>query len=123
MNKQENAAQVGGGVFLVGLGMLFLTGWWWPGVMFVCAASILARTMAEGKPLRRATPAFWLIGIGIVFGAPWLVGAIASGFWKFFPLILIGLGLFMLFGGRFRPHVGDYDDKPKNDDEDDVYHV
>ena len=122
MNKHENAAQVGGGVFLVGLGMLFLTNWWWPGIMFVCAATIIARTMAEGKPLHRATGAFWLIALGILFGVPDLIGVMAGSFWKFFPLILIALGLFMVFGGRYRPRVDDYDeDKPKNDD--DIYNV
>lgn len=124
MNKKENASQISGGVFLVGLGMLFLTGWWWPGIMFVIAASIIAGTMAEGKPLSQATGAFWLIGIGVFFGIPGLIGDIAGGFWNLFPLILIGLGLFMFFGGRYRPRVNGYDDKPKNDDnDDDTYHV
>ena len=45
----EKASQIGTGVFFVGLGLLFLSGWWWPGIMFVIAASILARTMAEGE--------------------------------------------------------------------------
>jgi hypothetical protein len=121
-DKRENAAQVSGGVFLIGLGLLFLTGWWWPGIMFVSAASIMARTMAEGKPLSHATGAFWLIGIGVLFGMPGLIGDIANSFWKFFPLILIGLGLFMFFGGRYRPSVDSHEDKRKNDD-DDVYQV
>jgi hypothetical protein len=124
MDKREDAGQISGGVFLVGLGLLFLTGWWWPGIMFVSAASILARTMVEGKPLNRATGAFWLIGIGVLFGMPGLIGGVAGGFWKVFPVILIGLGLFMFFGGRYRPNVDNYDDKPKNDDDDDdVYNV
>lgn len=125
--NRDNASQISGGVFLIGLGMVFLTGWWWPGIMFVVAASILARTMAEGKPLQTATGAFWMIGIGVLFGMPGLLGDIAGGFWQFFPLILIGLGLFMFFGGRFRPDVSNYDDdnmKRKHDeDDDDVYHV
>ena len=122
MDNREHAAQIGGGVFLVGLGLLFLTSWWWPGIMFVIAASILARTMAEGKPLSSATGAFWLIGIGVLFGVPGFIGSIAGTFWKLFPLILIGLGLFMFFGGRYRPRVDNYEDKPKNDD-DDIYNV
>ena len=122
MDKRENAAQVSGGVFLVGIGMLFLTGWWWPGVLFVGAATMIARTLAEGRPLRHAKGAFWMIGFGILFSAPELIGTVASSFWQFFPLILIVIGLFMVFGGRYRPTVDDYDDeKPKNDDDDDVY--
>jgi len=123
-NKNENAAQIGGGVFLVGLGMLFLTGWWWPGIMFVMAASILARTMAEGKPMMSASGALWLIGIGIVFGLPGLVGGIAGSLWQLLPVILIGMGLFMFFGGRYRPKMDKYEDnmKRKNED-DDIYNV
>lgn len=124
-DKNENAGQIGAGVFLVGLGMLFLTEWWWPGIMFVLAASIIARTMAEGKPVNSAKNAFWLIGIGILFGLPGLIGGIAGAFWKLFPLILIGLGLFMFFGGRYRPDIGYEDDnmKRKNDDDDDTINV
>ena len=115
--KRQDAGQISGGVFLVGLGLLFLTGWWWPGIMFVTAASIIARTIAEGNDPKTATGAFWLIGIGVLFGMPNLIGDIAGGFWNIFPLILIGIGLFMFFGGRYRPNVDNYNEKPKNDDE------
>ena len=94
------------GVFFIGLGLLFLSGWWWPGIMFVLAASILARSIALGEKLRDATGAWWLIGIGVVFGMPGLIGDIASSFWEIFPIILIAIGLFMLFGGKWRPHIG-----------------
>ncbi len=112
--KDEKAAQIGTGVFFVGLGALFLSGWWWPGIMFVIAASMLARAMAAGEPWQSATGAFWLIGIGVVFGIPGLIGDIAGAFREVFPLILIGIGLFMLFGGRYRPKIGN---KRKNDDD------
>ncbi len=108
-DKQEKASQIGTGVFFVGLGILFISGWWWPGIMFVIAASILARTMVEGERWQSATGAFWLIGIGLFFGIPGLTGDI----WQVFPLILIGIGLFMLFGCKYRPKVSG---KRKNDD-------
>lgn len=114
MRIEEKASQVGTGVFFIGLGLLFFTGWWWPGIMFVIAASILARTMAAGERWRSATGALWLIGIGVVFGIPGLIGDI----WQLFPLVLIGIGLFMLFGGKYRPDVSG---KRKNDD--DIHHV
>lgn len=118
MHKEEKASQAGTGIFFVGLGLLFFTGWWWPGIMFVIAASMLARTMAAGEHWRSATGALWLIGIGVVFGIPGLIGDITGAFWQFFPLILIAIGLFMLFGGKYRPDVSG---KRKNDD--DVHHV
>jgi hypothetical protein len=112
-DQQEKASQIGAGVWFVGLGFLFISGWWWPGIMFVIAASILARTIAEGECWKSATGAFWLIGIGLFFGIPGLIGDIAGAFWQVFPLILIGIGLFMLFGGKYRPKVSG---KRKNDD-------
>ncbi len=113
MQNEEKASQVGAGVFLLGLGLLFFSGWWWPGIMFVIAASILAQTMAAGKGWASAKGALWLIGIGLIFGLPDLIGDIASAFWQLLPLILIGSGLYMLFGGKCRPAAGG---KRKNDD-------
>ncbi len=114
MQRNEKASQVGTGVFFVGLGLLFFTGWWWPGIMFVIAASMLAGTIAAGESWTAATGALWLIGIGVVFGIPGLIGDIAGAFWQIFPLTLIGMGLFMLFGGKYRPKVSG---KRKNDDD------
>ena len=111
----EKASQVATGVFLIGLGLLFLTGWWWPGIMFVTAASILARAVAAGERLQDASGAWWLIGIGVIFGVPGLIGDIAVSFWRIFPLIMVGMGLFMIFGGKYRPCASK--EKRKNDDE------
>lgn len=111
----EKATQVATGIFFVGLGLLFLTGWWWPGIMFVMAACILARAVAVGERLQDARGAWWLIGIGVIFGMPGLISDIAGTFWQFFPVILVGMGLFMIFGGKYRPCVGK--GKRKNDDD------
>ena len=111
-------SQIGTGVFFVGLGLLFLTGWWWPGIMFVIAASMLVSAQAAGERLQDQTGAWWLIGIGVVFGVPGLIGDVAGAFWDLFPVILIGIGLFMLFGGKYRPNISG---KRKNDD--DIHHV
>ncbi|QPC82742.1 hypothetical protein G4Y79_24170 [Phototrophicus methaneseepsis] len=112
-NKQ-NADQISGGVFLIGLAMLFLTHWWWPGIMFVVGATIIARTIAEGQPWTSATGAFWVIGIGVVFGVPGLIDGIDWG--TIWPIALIVIGLFMLFGGNLRPRLGRYDDDYLDDD-------
>lgn len=114
MNNRQNADQVSGGVFLIGLALLFLTGFWWPGIMFVIGASMIAKTIVQGRPLNHATGAFWVIGIGLVF---WLPGALNISFGNLWPLLLIVLGLFMLFGGQYRPKMDRYEDKPKHDDE------
>ena len=33
MDKQKQASTLSGGIFLIGLGILIITGWWWPGIM------------------------------------------------------------------------------------------
>ena len=82
--------------------------------MFVIAASMMARALAAGERWSSATGALWLLGIGIVFGIPGLIGDLAGAFWQVFPLILVGIGLFMICGGRYRPSVGR---KRKNGDD------
>ena len=57
MENEEKASQASTGVFFVGLGLLFVTGWWWPGIMFVIAASMLARARALGESWSSATGA------------------------------------------------------------------
>ena len=114
MNSQERGNQVGGGIFMVGLGLLFLTRFWWPGIMFVIGASILGRTIAEGRPWQSATSAFIMIGIGVIF---WLPGLSIGALW---PIILIGMGLAMLFGGNMM-NAGNYGGKAKHSPDDEIY--
>jgi len=106
----KRASNIGSGVFLIGLGCLFLTGWWWPGLLFVCAASILTRDMAAGKRPQDALGAWWLIGIGVIFALP------SSGVIRFsqlLPLLLIALGVAMLVQAKRAPHRAG---KRKNDE-------
>lgn len=116
MKRRRDTDQVAGGIFLIGLALLFITGFWWPGIMFVIGASMIGRSLAEGRQWNANTGALWVIGIGLVF---WLPGVLPIGI-SVLPLLLIGLGLFMLFGGRYRPHLQRLDDevydKPKNTD-------
>ncbi|HNP70899.1 MAG TPA: hypothetical protein PKK15_07320 [Kouleothrix sp.] len=84
---------IAGGVFLVGLGMLALTGWWWPGIMLVIGAASAAELARRGQVAAAAATfvGFAAIPVGIALFAainvPWLpVGA----------FVLIALGLISL---------------------------
>ncbi len=126
--RNGKAAQIGNGVFFIGLGLLFLTGWWWPGIIAVIAASILGRSLAGGQCLKNVSGIFWLIGIALVFSIPGLIGSISGALWRWLPLILVGVGLYMLFGGRSWPRAGHRDDekpkhKRKNDEDGDIHQV
>ncbi|MDZ4771219.1 MAG: hypothetical protein SGJ24_19020 [Chloroflexota bacterium] len=122
MNMSERSEQIFGGTFLIGLALLFITGWWFPGIMFVIGAALLARTYAENKPLTENTGALVLLAIGAFFTMgdvfDWLGG------FSLLPLILIGIGVYLLFGDRIRATMGSRttdttiaprDEKPKND--------
>lgn len=119
MVSKERADQIAGGVFLVGLGLLF-TGVldFWPGILFVIGASNIARGMAEGRAWYNVSGGIWMIGLGLVF--------LLNFSW---PVILILIGLSMLFGYSVKDHwrtnrlddtdeeeKAKHDEKRKNDD-------
>jgi hypothetical protein len=97
---KERSDQVFGGVFLIGLAVLFLTSYWWPGIMFVLGIALLARTYAEGQSLTSNLGPWVLIGIGLVFALGRVFAFIGDVNW--WPLLLIALGAYMLFGDRLR---------------------
>lgn len=98
MYSQERANQISGGVFLIGLGLLFTNVLpWWPGIMFVIGASSIAKGLAQGRNWAAMQGGIWMIVIGLIFGLGW-IGSMA------WPLILIAIGASMLFGWNwFRP--------------------
>lgn len=110
MVSKQRADQIAGGVFLVGLGLLF-TGVldFWPGILFVIGISNIARGMAEGRDWHSVPGGLWLIGLGVVF--------LFNFNW---PVLLILLGLTMLVGFSFKSSrmcrsSEDEFEKPKND--------
>ena len=123
--KRRQSWKIGNGIFFVGLGLLFLTGWWWPGIMLVFVVSALGRALAAGKSWQEARGALLLAVIALLFSWPGLMGSLSGAFWRWLPLIFVGLGLYMLFGGRCRSLFGhgDDDEKRKNDNGGDIHQV
>jgi hypothetical protein len=101
---KQRANEISTGTFLIGLAFLFITGNWWPGIMYVIGISSIAQALSEGKAWYAAQGGLWAIGIGLVF---------QFGF--SLPLLLIIIGGSMLLGYRFRPPMFD-EEKAKNDD-------
>jgi hypothetical protein len=117
MYSKERADQVAGGVFLIGLAVLFLTGFWWPGIMFVIGLSAIARGVAEGQDWYNVPGGLSMIGIGLLFwfGFSW-------------PLLLIFIGVSMLFGKSWHNwhKTSASDEKPKREDKrknDEPYYI
>ena len=103
---ESRSDQAAGAIFLIGFGLLFITGWWWPGMLFLIAASQMARAMSEGQHWSTATSALWLAGIGLIFTFHLSWG---------FIWVMIGFGMFAAYMLR----NNDSDAKRKNDGFDD----
>lgn len=117
----KQAEQVTAGVMLVGVGILFLTNSFFPGIFLVVALALVARSLAEGKSWFDNRGALILVALWALFS----FGNVFSWFnFNWWPLLLIALGAYMLFGDRLRsgsaapPRRSDttYSEKPKNDD-------
>src|SRR5690606_30946849 len=117
MYSKERADQVAGGVFLIGLAIVFMTGFWWPGIMFVIGASAIARGVAEGQEWYNVPGGLSMIAIGLLF------------VFKFsWPVILLFIGASMLFGKSWQNwhKTNVADEKPKREDKrknDEPYYI
>ena len=78
-----------GGLLLIGIGVLALTGWWWPGIMAVLGIAIGAGLVFRGRYLAG------LIAAAVFFAIPLLVET-AMPWGIFGPMVLIGGGAVVL---------------------------
>ena len=86
--------QVSGAIFLIGMGVIALLNYWWPGIMFVIGAALIVRAYMTDPRVTNLTPGIIAILIGLLFAFQNIIGNI-SNLW---PIILIVLGLVLLFG-------------------------
>src|SRR6185312_899691 len=92
--NSNKANQISSAVFLIGLGMLFATGYLWPGIFFVIGASMLAQGLASGRGWYSLQGAIWMIGLGIWFALGSPIGA-----------LLVIVGVSVLVGALVRPPI------------------
>lgn len=94
---------IAGGMFLIGVGMLTLTNWWWPGIMLVIGLAGAAELIRQ----RRATAAIsTFVGFTAMPLAIALLNAIAIPWLPVGALLLIGLGLLSLARAGAQNHGG-----------------
>lgn len=91
-DDDNGKSPTGLGVFFIGLALMFITGWWWPGIMFVLAASNFADGLARGLKVTENRSGLTLLAIGTIF-------LITNYFnWAMIvPLGLIGMGIYLIF--------------------------
>jgi hypothetical protein len=92
MKAQNQKSGIAGGIFLIGIGVLVLTGSWWPGIMIVIGLAIGAERALRGNYLQALTAVAVCFAIGLLSAAdiPWNI---------YGPFILISLGAVVLIQG------------------------
>jgi hypothetical protein len=90
--RERRADEISGAVWLIGLGVLLITGRWWPGILFVIGAGMIAQSLVERRGWYASQGALWLIGLGLMFLFHAPIGA-----------LFIVLGISALLGALFRP--------------------
>ncbi len=90
MDNRSASGTVAGGVFLIGLGMLLLTGWWWPGIMAVLGLAGAAGLLYRGQGAAALATLLVFLGVPTVIA---LIQNIAIPWALLAPFVVIALGL------------------------------
>lgn len=86
------ARQLNGGMWLIGIGILFLTGTFWPWILVLCGVSGYLEETGRGRHQEAARTLIFMVGLAILFSTPW-----------FWPGILILIGITALLSPEVRP--------------------
>jgi hypothetical protein len=113
MNNKRAYESLSGGLFLIGLGVLFLVPGvgFWPWILVVIGLSQLPASLANERGWMGWQSFFWLVGLAILF---------EIGF--FWPGILILVGVSMVIGAATRdsggsPFTDRSESAPERDDD------
>jgi len=58
---QQQAHAISSGVWLIGFGVLFATGYWWPGILILCGITAIVEGWALGQGWYGLQGGVWLI--------------------------------------------------------------
>jgi hypothetical protein len=89
LERRTERTGIAGALILVGVGVLLITGWWWPGIMVVLGIAFAAERLMAGRMVDA------LVVLAIFLGIPlaiWVVGAVDIPWFWVIGLVLIGLG-------------------------------
>ena len=89
LERRTERTGISGALILVGVGVLLITGWWWPGIMVVLGIAFAAERLMAGRVVDA------LVVLAIFLGIPlalWVVGSVDIPWYWVIGLVLIGLG-------------------------------
>ena len=92
-DRQRMAGVISGGIFLISLGVLLVTGWWWPGIMVALGLSSGAALIFRGKTWQGIFSLAFFCGIAVVVEivrSTDISGVVVGAFF------LIGIGVIVL---------------------------
>ena len=92
-DRQRLAGAISGGIFLISLGVLLFTGWWWPGIMVAIGLASGAALIFRGKTWQGILSLAFFCGIAVVVEivrSTDIPGVIVGAF------ILVGIGVIVL---------------------------
>jgi hypothetical protein len=93
MEKKQQASAISGGIFLICLGVLIITGWWWPGILLAIGLAGGAEQIFRGKVARGVGTLAFFCAIPIVI---WIIQAARIPWGIVGPMVLIGIGVITL---------------------------
>jgi hypothetical protein len=93
MDRRKQASGISGGIFLIGLGILMITGWWWPGILVVIGLSGGAEQIFRGRTSSGIWTIVFFVGIALIFT---IVQSTDVSWGIIGPFILIALGVITL---------------------------
>ena len=97
-DKQRQANSISGGIFLISLGVLMVTGWWWPGIMVAIGLASGASLIFRGKVWQGIGSMAFFIGIALAFE---LVRRTDISWMAIVAFILIGMGVITIVKAFF----------------------
>ena len=89
-DKNRMAGAISGGIFLISLGVLLYTGWWWPGIMIALGLSSGASLIFRGRIWQGILSLAFFCSIPI---AIWIINETEISWTLVGAFILIGLGV------------------------------
>jgi hypothetical protein len=96
MDRKARSSNISGGIFLIGLGVLAFTNWWWPGIMLVIGLSGGAELIFRGETLKGLGTILFFSAFPII----WEIVQRTDISWAIIgPFILIALGVITLLKG------------------------
>lgn len=88
----QRRSGVEGGIILLGIGLLIITGWWWPGIMLVLGVAFAVERLLRGRTRDAVVVAVIFIGIPLLISTAQHIHI--PGTWVFgFIVAALGVGV------------------------------